>query len=114
MACSGIHCDGCGSCGGGGRAVAVVVAAAAVAAFGSAVAAVVADLITAALIVTSLATMAMVTVLAVKMRRGDRRMVQWHRPAVLPAAAPVKAISGKQAGVYVITSRAEQMREPRR
>jgi hypothetical protein len=101
MACSGIHCDGCGSCGGGGRAVAVGVVLVAVAAFGSAIAAVVADVITAALIVTSLATVAMVAALTVKMRGGDRRMVHWHQEQ-LPAPGPVKAISGARVGAYVV------------
>ena len=93
--------------------MAVVVALVAVASVGSAVATVVADLITAALIVTSLATAGMVAALTVKMRRGDRQLVHWHQER-LPAPVPVKAISGKQAGVYVITSQAEQIREPRR
>jgi hypothetical protein len=71
----------------------------------------IAQLVTAALVVTSLAAVAMVAGLTVKVRRGRRELVQWHRPAVLPAAAPVKAISGKQAGVYVITGQAERSGE---
>lgn len=113
MACSGLHCDGCSSCGGGGRAAVAVVVLGAVSALGSTIAAVLADLLAVALVVLSAATVAMVTGLAVKMRRGDRQLVHWHQER-LPAPAPVKAISGKQAGVYVITSRAERVREPGR
>jgi hypothetical protein len=111
VACSGIHCDGCGSCG-GGRAVAVVVVLGAVAALGSTVAAALADLLTIALVVLSAAVVAMVTGLAVKMRRGRRGLVQWHQEQ-LPAPAPVKAISGQRVGAYVIRQ-AEPVREPRR
>lgn len=91
----------------------MVVVLGAVAALGSTIAAVLADLLTVALVVLSAATVAMVAGLAVKMRRGDRELVTWHRPE-LPAPGSVKAISGAQAGVYVITSRAEPVREPRR
>jgi hypothetical protein len=100
MACSGLHCEGCSSCG-GGRAVAVVVVLGAVAALGSTVAAVLADLLTVALVVTSVATVAMVAALTVKVRRGRLSLVQWHRPQ-LPPPVPVRAISGAKVGAYVV------------
>jgi hypothetical protein len=109
MACPGLHCPGCGD---GALPVAEMLAFAAVVALGSAIATFLADVITAALIVTSVATAGMVAFLAVKMRGGDRQLVRWHR-AELAAPAPVKAISGARVGAYVIRQR-EQIREPRR
>jgi hypothetical protein len=112
MACSGLHCDGCSSCGGGRLAVAVVVVAA-VAAFGSALAAFLADVLAVALVVLSAATVAMVAGLAVKMRRGRLSLVQWHQER-LPPPVPVKAISGAKVDAYVVTTRPARVREPRR
>jgi hypothetical protein len=98
MACPGLHCPGCG---GGVLPVAEILAFAAVVTVGSAIATFLADVIMAALIVTSVATAGMVAFLAVKMRRGDRQLVWWHQ-AQLPAPAPVKAISGARVGAYIV------------
>jgi hypothetical protein len=84
-----------------------------VAALGSTIAAVLADLLTVAIVVLSAAVVAMVTGLTVKMRRGRLSLVQWHQEQ-LPPPAPVKAISGAEVGAYVVTERPARVREPRR
>ena len=99
--CPGLHCPGCGD---SGLPVMPVVGMLAVAGFGTAIATVLADLLTVALVTLSLATVAAVSVLAVKWRREGLWLVQWNKPA-LPAAEPAQVIRWPHVRAEVISRR---------
>jgi len=77
----------------------------AVAGFGTAIAAVLADILTVALVTSVLALAGMVTLLAVKWRRDGLWLVQWHRPAAVAAPEPVQVIQWPHVTAEVISRR---------
>jgi predicted lipid-binding transport protein (Tim44 family) len=88
--CPGLHCDGCGGHGGG--LLPLLLIGAAVTATAGALSAVLADILDALLIVTLTATVCMVAVLTVKIRRSQMLLVQRGPAWSGIAASPVQAV----------------------